>query len=88
MKTITKYIADDGKEFSSQEECKNYEKNKWFIEVWENKEETEWNVSYWHDDVDLYSGKEVLAYLSKHCIITKKPEHSCEKKVLNKGKNN
>lgn len=78
MKTITKYIANDGKEFSTQEECKNYEKNKWFVDLWGS----------WYDDVDIYDGAKVLAFLSKHCIITKKPELTREKKVLNKGKNN
>lgn len=76
MKTITKYIADDGKEFTNQEECKNYEKNKWFIEMWEK------------DELDIYDGEAVLGYLSQHCIITKKPEAPSAKKVLNKGKNN
>lgn len=86
MKAVTKYIADDGKEFLSQEDCHNYEKNKWFIEVWEQSDLD--GEVFWHDDVDIYSGKEVLAYLSKHCIITKKPEAPSAKKVLNKGKNN
>lgn len=86
MKTIIKYITDDGEEFLNQEDCHNYEKNKWFIEVWEHLDLDE--EVFWYDDVDIYSGKEVLAYLSKHCIITKKPEAPSAKKVLNKGKNN
>jgi hypothetical protein len=88
MKTITKYIADDGKEFTNQEECKDYEKNRWFIELWEKEDKTDWGAVYWHDEVDIFDGAVVLEYLSKHCIITKKPETPSAKKVLNKGKNN
>lgn len=87
MKTVTKYIADDGKEFLDQESCKNYEKNKWFIDLWEGTEEYEWENGL-RDCIDTYSGAEVLSELSKHCIITKKPEAPSAKKVLNKGKNN
>lgn len=87
MKTITKYIADDGKEFLSQEECHTYEKNKWFITLWEGTEEEGWENGL-NNVLDTYSGSEVLTALSKHCIITKKPETTCAKKVLNKGKNN
>ena len=85
MKTVTKYISDDGNEFLSQEACKEYEKNLWFIEVWEK---TDTEGCYWFENENIYSGKDVLEFLSQHCIITKKPEPLCEKKVLNKGKNN
>lgn len=80
MKTVTKYIAEGGKEFSSQEECKKYEQNKWFVDIWEEV--------FWFEHADIYSGRDVLEFLSKHCIITKKPEAISAKKVLNKGKNN
>lgn len=87
MKTVTKYIADDGKEFTNQEECKTYEKNKWFIDLWEGTGEHAWEngLNY---SIDLYSGTDVLMELSKHCIITKKPKAPSAKKVLNKGKDN
>jgi len=87
MKTVTKYISDDGKEFSSQEECKNYEKNKWFIDLWNGTEDMNYENSAEYM-LNIFSGQEVLAFLSKHCIITKKPEAPSAKKVLNKGKNN
>ena len=87
MKTVTKYIADDGREFTSQEECKTYEKSKWFIDLWDGTEELDFEDSA-SCTIDTYDGAEVLAFLSKHCIITKKPEEPREKKVLNKGKNN
>jgi len=87
MKTVTKYIADDGKEFLSQEECHTYEKNKWFINLWEGEGEDDYENGL-NNTIDIYSGSEVLAALSKHCIITKKPEAISAKKVLNKGKNN
>lgn len=87
MKTITKYIADDGKEFASQEECKTYEKNKWFIDLWDGTERNDFEDGYnWVGDTG--DGASVLAFLSKHCLITKKPEAPSAKKVLNKGKNN
>ena len=86
MKTETKYIADDGTEFLSQEECKEYEKSKWFIDIWEGTEATNFLSAL--DKIDGDSGSQVLAFLSKHCIITKKPEAPSAKKVLNKGKNN
>ena len=87
MKTVTKYIADDGKEFSSQEECKNYEKNKWFIDLWDGTLEGDYEDGFqWQGDTN--DGATVLKFLSQHCIITKKPELTREKKVLNKGKNN
>ncbi len=87
MKTLTKYIADDGKEFLFQEDCKEYEKNQWFLSIWDGTEEND------YDDaaslfIDTFDGAEVLAFLSKRCIITKKPEAPSAKKVLNKGKNN
>lgn len=87
MKTVTKYIADDGKAFASQEECKEYEKNLWFIKLWEGTEERDFEDGYNYNG-DTSTGSEVLAFLSKHCIITKKPEPCREKKILNKGKNN
>ena len=87
MKTVTIYIADDGREFTSQEECKTYEKSKWFIDLWDGTEELDFEDSA-SCTIDTYDGAEVLAFLSKHCIITKKPEASSAKKVLNKGKNN
>lgn len=87
MKTVTKYIADDGQEFLDQEACKNYEKNKWFIALWDGTEENDYEDGYnWMGDTS--QGSAVLEFLSKHCIITKKPEASSAKKVLNKGKNN
>jgi hypothetical protein len=43
------------------------------------------NGLWYHINQDYAS---VLAFLSKHCIITKKPEAPSAKKVLNKGKNN
>lgn len=87
MKTITKYIADDGKEFTSQEECKTYEKNRWFIDLWGGTKEQNYDDSVF-SLIDIDNSAEVLAFLSKHCIITKKPEAPSAKKVLNKGKNN
>lgn len=87
MKTVTKYIADDGKEFLSQEDCKEYEKNQWFLLIWDGKEENDYDDSA-NCTIDTYDGAEVLAFLSKHCIITKKPEAPSAKKVLNKSKNN
>ena len=87
MKTVTKYIADDGKEFRSQEDCKEYEKNQWFIDLWNGTEEGEFEDGYrWCGDCE--DAASVLEFLSKHCIITKKPESPSAKKVLNKGKNN
>ena len=87
MKTVTKYIADDGKEFLSQEDCKNYENNRWFINLWDGTEEQEFEncADY---TINICDGAEVLAFLSKHCIITKKPKAPSAKKVLNKGKDN
>lgn len=87
MKTVTKYIADDGKEFTDQEACKTYEKNKWFIELWDGTEEGDYEDGFQLKG-DTHDGETVLEFLSKHCIITKKPEPTREKKVLNKGKNN
>ena len=87
MKTVTKYIADDGREFTSQEECKTYEKSKWFIDLWDGTEELDFEDSA-SCTIDTYDGAEVLAFLSKHCIITKKPEAPSANKALNKGKNN
>jgi hypothetical protein len=87
MKTVTKYIADDGKEFTSQEECKNYEKNKWFVDLWDGTEENDFADGYTYTG-DTYAGSEVLEFLLKHYIITKKLEAPSAKKVLNKGKNN
>ena len=91
MKTVTKYIADDGKEFLDQEECKIYEKNKWFIDLWEGLEDNYRELGFANGAcflINIENGAEVLAFLSKHCIITKKPEAFSAKKVLNKSKNN
>lgn len=87
MKTITKYIADDGVEFASQEECKTYEKNKWFLSIWEGTEENDYDDAA-SCTINTFDGAEVLAFLSKRCIITEKPEAPSAEKVLNKGKNN
>lgn len=87
MKTVTKYIANDGKEFLSQEECKTHEKNQWFLSIWDGTDELEYEDAA-SNIIDTYDGAEVLAFLSKHCIITKKPEAPSAKKVLNKSKNN
>lgn len=87
MKTVTKYIADDGMSFDTQEECKEYEKNKWFIDLWNGTEKNDFKDGYiWVGDAG--DGACVLAFLYKHCIITKKPEAPSAKKILNKGKNN
>lgn len=87
MKTVTKYIADDGKEFTSQEDCKAYEKNKWFVDLWEGTKKKGWEDGYIYMG-DTEVGADVLAFLLKHCIITKKPEAPSAKKGLNTGKNN
>lgn len=87
MKTVTKYIADDGKEFTCQEDCKDYEKNQWFLSIWDGTKENDYDDAA-SGTIDTFDGAEVLAFLSKYCIITKKPEGLSAKKVLNKGKNN
>lgn len=84
MKTVTKYIADDGKEFLSQEECKEYEDTLWFKKAWIGVE----SGTYAFENLDIYDSTAVLKFLQQKCIITKKPEAPSAKKVLNKGKNN
>lgn len=63
MQTKTIYIAEDGKQFDSASECKDYENNKWFHILWIQN-------AYSHFDPD--NSTEVFNFLQKHLVFTKK----------------
>lgn len=84
-----KYVAEDGEQFDSPEECQAYEENyAWFLKIWNGYNDPNQN-NKWKagivDKGDVCNGKYVLDKLKQYFDIQpKKPNGP----LLNNGDNN